>query len=84
MRTASRSILRLLMALAVLGAPQLAWAEGGSTVGRVADRAEEVGPLAVGDRVPPVLLRDPKGRPVPLDSVLGSEHTALVFYRGGW
>ena len=84
MRISSRSIVQLQLVLAILAAPQLAPAESSSTVGRVADRAEDVGPLAVGERIPPVLLRDPKGRPVPLDSALGSEHTALVFYRGGW
>ena len=84
MRTAMLSIVGLLLTLSLVGRPQAGEAETRSTVGRVADRAQEVGPLAVGERVPPVLLHDPKGRPVPLDAVLGAERTALVFYRGGW
>ena len=84
MRRATRPIEHLLVALALLSGAGLASAEDASTVGRIAERADAVVPLAVGEQIPPVILRDAKGLPVPLDSALGSEHTALIFYRGGW
>jgi hypothetical protein len=50
----------------------------------VAKSAETVSPLAVGSRVPAVTVKDIDGQPVALDTAIGSEAVALIFYRGGW
>jgi hypothetical protein len=52
--------------------------------GDVAKSADGVSPLAVGSRIPSVRVQDIDGKPVALDTALGSEHVALIFYRGGW
>jgi thiol-disulfide isomerase/thioredoxin len=52
--------------------------------GRTAASAHAVTPLAVGERVPSVVLKDIDGNPVEVDAVIGSGHVALIFYRGGW
>jgi hypothetical protein len=52
--------------------------------GDVAKSADAVSPLAVGSRVPSVRVEDIDGKPVDLESALGSGPAALIFYRGGW
>jgi cytochrome oxidase Cu insertion factor (SCO1/SenC/PrrC family) len=75
-------ILQGLLAVALTGASSFvtpAWSEE-----RVAPSAEEVRPLAVGDRAPAVTLRDLDGRDVALASLWGEKPVVLIFYRGGW
>jgi hypothetical protein len=46
--------------------------------------AEDVQPLAVGERVPPARVVTVRGEPVDLADVVREHGALLVFYRGGW
>lgn len=41
-------------------------------------------PLAVGDQIPAVTLRDADGALVALDHLVAKQPSILIFYRGGW
>lgn len=51
---------------------------------RVADSAEEICPLLVGQSVPNVDLTTVKGRSYDLAEAISEQPTLLIFYRGGW
>ena len=55
-----------------------------AAAGSVASSAAEAQPLEVGAVAPSPTLRDVDGNPVSLDTVIGVEPVALIFYRGGW
>lgn len=46
--------------------------------------AAQVKPLAVGDSVPPLRLKNAEGKEFDLNAALAERPTTLVFYRGGW
>lgn len=50
----------------------------------IAESAEAVKPVAVGEKAPDATLTTPDGEPVTLASRYAEGPTALVFYRGGW
>ena len=75
-----RRRLLALVPLALLGGPPAV----ATATGPVAASADEVRPLAVGEPAPSVTCRDVDGAPVPLDTWVGREAVALIFYRGGW
>lgn len=54
------------------------------TRGDVYASAEDVQPLAVGERVPSVRVIGLDGNPVDLAEVVRDQGALLVFYRGGW
>lgn len=50
----------------------------------IAGNAQAVVPLGVGDEVPSVTVKNAKGSPVELASLVQQKPTVLVFYRGSW
>lgn len=59
-------------------------APGASTTAVIAAAADEVRPLLIGAKVPPLTLRTSDGEPFDLSDALAKKTTVLVFYRGGW
>lgn len=50
---------------------------------QIADKAENVSPLLIGEKIPNVILHDANGKEVKTNDVLDKK-TVLVVYRGGW
>jgi len=50
----------------------------------VANSAEQVQPLAVGQKAPQAAKQTPDGQTVSMDTIYRRMPTVLVFYRGGW
>ena len=73
----ARGAIPLAMLLLIAGAA-LAAAD------RVHPSPEAVQPLAVGERVPSVVLRRASGETADLAEQRGEAGALLVFYRGGW
>lgn len=65
-----------------------AFAEGSesksTSTGAVVSSASAAAPLAVGDQVPGLVLRDLEGNAFDLNKAIAEKPTALIFYRGGW
>ncbi|MBN8568198.1 MAG: AhpC/TSA family protein [Ignavibacteria bacterium] len=55
-----------------------------SQVTGAASSAADVKPIAVGEKIPDVTLKNAKGEPVSLTTLAGEKQTILVFFRGGW
>ncbi|EAY29233.1 peroxiredoxin-like family protein [Microscilla marina] len=59
-----------------------------STAFRVGDplpeKAEDVSPLLVGEKIPKVTLNNTKGEAINLQKMVSNKPTVLIFYRGGW
>lgn len=51
---------------------------------RVADSADDICPLKIGEAVPNVELRTIEGVLVNLQEIVNQKPTILIFYRGGW
>lgn len=51
---------------------------------KVADSAEEICPIKVGEQVPEVFVKSPDGDQVNLKEYISGSNTVLIFYRGGW
>lgn len=63
-----------------LGTPSVVWSETGA----VATSAEEVCPLKVGSKVPPLVLKTAVGKEFQLNYQLQKKPSVVIFYRGGW
>jgi len=50
----------------------------------VANSAEQVQPLGVGQKAPQAAMQTPGGQTVMMDTIYRRTPTVLVFYRGGW
>ncbi|PWK47843.1 peroxiredoxin-like family protein [Pleionea mediterranea] len=50
----------------------------------IADTADDVHPLLVGQTVPDVPVWSPEGKPLSLTKMAADKPMVLVFYRGGW
>ena len=50
---------------------------------QIADRAENISPLLIGEKIPNVILHDANGKEVKTKDILDKK-TVLVVYRGGW
>ena len=50
---------------------------------QIADKAENVSPLLIGEKIPNVVLHDTNGKEVKTKDILDKK-TVLVVYRGGW
>lgn len=48
------------------------------------EKAEDICPLLIGEKLPTATLQDADGRKVLFKNVIEGNHTVLVFYRGGW
>jgi peroxiredoxin len=51
---------------------------------QIADKAEDICPLMVGETLPNEQVMNIENKPVELFSILKQKPTVLVFYRGGW
>ena len=50
---------------------------------QIADKAENVSPLLIGEKIPNVILQDANGKEVKTKDIFDKK-TVLVVYRGGW
>jgi len=55
-----------------------------SSTAQLPDKAEDICPLLIGERLPNATLRDRYDRKVDFLSVIDEKPAVLVFYRGGW
>jgi len=55
-----------------------------NTNAQIAEKAEDISPLLIGETVPEAYLQDMDGNAVLLQDILKLKQTVLVFYRGGW
>lgn len=51
---------------------------------RVADSAEDICPIKVGEKIPSVNVRNLRDENVDLSKLIFGKKTVLIFYRGGW
>lgn len=58
--------------------------ESYTQVARVADSADQVRGLGVGQQIPAATVRSVDGQPVDLRQTVAKQPTILIFYRGGW
>lgn len=47
-------------------------------------KAEDISPLLVGEKIPMAMMMNQKGKMVDLNKMIAEKPTILVFYRGGW
>lgn len=59
------------------------WCSSGA-LAQVAENAEDICPLLIGETIPKATLQDSDGNQVELGTFLSKKPTVLVFYRGGW
>ena len=50
----------------------------------IPDLPENIQPIAVGERIPPISLRSINNALIDLNSAIAAKPTVLIFYRGGW
>jgi len=50
----------------------------------VPEKAEDISPLLIGEKIPNASLINPDGNKVNLNKLIKKKLTVLVFYRGGW
>lgn len=55
-----------------------------SAVAQAPEKAEDISPLLIGEKLPEAKLLDTKGKEVVLSALITKKPTVLVFYRGGW
>lgn len=55
-----------------------------SSKNKAANRAEEICPLLIGEKIPDVTLKDSNGNNVELLKTVSEKPTILIFFRGGW
>jgi peroxiredoxin len=51
---------------------------------QIAEKAEEIAPLLIGESFPDIQVRGTDGAKVNFRQVLAKKPTVLIFYRGGW
>lgn len=51
---------------------------------QVPEKAEDISPLLIGEKIPEAKLTDADGNEVELNQIIKEKPTVLVFYRGGW
>ena len=56
----------------------------GTTQAQVAEKAEDISPLLIGETIPNELLIDSKNQETSIIKVIGEKPTVMVLYRGGW
>lgn len=57
---------------------------GSQVNAQVADKAENIAPLLIGEQIPDTPLLNSKGEKTQLSKVFSQKPTVLIFYRGGW
>ncbi|PWI31074.1 antioxidant AhpC [Flavobacteriaceae bacterium LYZ1037] len=51
---------------------------------QIPNKAEDISPLLIGERIPNANLLDVEGHEIQLKDIIKVKPTVLVFYRGGW
>ncbi len=59
-------------------------ANPGSDKNKVANKAEEVSPLLIGEQIPNLTLKDSESKNFELLKAVKEKPTILIFFRGGW
>jgi peroxiredoxin len=55
-----------------------------STVAQIAEKAEDISPLLIGETIPDVQLKTSDGSNINIFDIIGKKPTVFLFYRGGW
>ncbi len=55
-----------------------------SSLAQVAERAEDISPLLIGEKVPQIKISSVENKKISLIDVVKKRPTMLLFYRGGW
>ncbi len=55
-----------------------------SLFGQLPEKAEDISPLLIGEKIPEAELKSPDGVSHKLLTIIGEKPTVLLFYRGGW
>jgi peroxiredoxin len=53
------------------------------TYSQIADKAENISPLLIGEQIPDIVVYDVSGKPIQTKTIFDKK-TVLVVYRGGW
>ena len=56
----------------------------GVATAQIADKAENISPLLIGEKIPETTLTTTKGENVQLSKIISEKPSVVVFYRGGW
>lgn len=48
------------------------------------EKAEDINPLLIGEKIPHAILQDGNGQNININALLKNKPSVLVFYRGGW
>ncbi|AFH49645.1 Peroxiredoxin [Ignavibacterium album JCM 16511] len=51
---------------------------------KVANSASEICPIKIGEKIPPISIRNLSEEEIDLNKFLSGKKTILIFYRGGW
>jgi peroxiredoxin len=66
----------------------LAWVftiiSGLNSFAQIADKAEDISPLLIGEKIPDITLLSSAGKQETLAAITGGKPSILLFYRGGW
>ena len=66
----------------------LAWIftiiSGLNSFAQIADKAEDISPLLIGEKIPDITLLSSAGKQETLAAITGGKPSILLFYRGGW
>ncbi|MFD0993597.1 peroxiredoxin-like family protein [Tenacibaculum geojense] len=54
------------------------------TTAQIANSAEEISPLLVGEKIPATTVTNSKGKEISTSDIFKQQKTVLVVYRGGW
>lgn len=57
---------------------------GLNLMAQIADKAEDISPLLIGEKIPDITLVSAEGKHETLASITGEKPSVLLFYRGGW
>jgi peroxiredoxin len=55
-----------------------------SSKAQVADKAENISPLLIGEKIPEATLTTTKGENIQLSKIISEKPSVVIFYRGGW
>jgi peroxiredoxin len=53
-------------------------------IAQIADKAEDISPLLIGEKIPDITLMSTTGKKETLATITGGKPSILLFYRGGW
>lgn len=55
-----------------------------SSFAQIAETAEDISPLLIGEKVPKTAVISVENEKIPLHNIISQKPTVLLFYRGGW